>query len=620
MYRVFFLTIICMACNSSGRKGKQPAAGTLVSFFKDQVNPLLHNLETTAAKRKLDSILPVIKERDNYVEMCSWLRCMAVAFQLEKKPDSARYYVDRSLQLAMEKDTTERQILAGKIQTAAILNDSRSLDSALRYAREAYFLAKRIDTPGLPFICMKLYDIYEKIGDLPMQKKYLFEGFNRSTSPKHKTVFATNISAYYDRVNQVDSALIFFQALMKDTSFSNPYYDAVRYESLGALLSKNGSLNEGLQYQLKGMLISRALNELNAQSYYNIAATYRKLVQYHKDENLLDTALRLAAGENNPALQKKIWQAKAENLTFQRKPWQAYAALDSAFAYYQKEVDLSIIAQARELEAKYSLLEKDNQIKTLAITNQENERARERQKNAIVRITGVATIIGVFVFGVWSGKQKRRKIREENLRQQLLRGQIDSHFLYSSVSGLHQLIKKGNTEGATEFVQRLTRLFRLSLENARQPFVPLKHELDALANYLALQQSLYDGKFDYAISVEGISDQEAVLIPPMLLQPFAENAILHGFNGQKEKGQINISIQKDPKGLYCVIEDNGMGFKGAEDQSHKRSLSTIINRERLEILRRQTKTPAQLKITDKKAEMGEAGVRVELVVPYQMER
>src|SRR5687767_14331864 len=186
MYRIFVLTIICMACNSSDKRGLQPASMGLLPFFKDEVNPLLQNREVTAAKRKLDSILPVVKKRDNYVEMCSWLRCMAVVYQLDKKPDSARQYVDQSFQLAIEKDTTERQILAGKIQTADIMADQYSLDSALHYAREAHFLAKRIDTPGLPFICMKLYDIYEKIGDLPMQKKYLFEGFMRSTSPKHK--------------------------------------------------------------------------------------------------------------------------------------------------------------------------------------------------------------------------------------------------------------------------------------------------------------------------------------------------------------------------------------------------------------------------------------------------
>lgn len=618
MYRIFILVVICMACNLSGKRNQQPSSYYLMSFLKDKVNPLLQNLESKEAKRKLDSILPFIKNSGNYVEMCSWLRCMAVVNQIENKLDSARYYVDESLELAIEKDSTGKQILAGKIQTAAVLRECKSLDSALRYALEAYYLAKKIDTPGLPFICLKLYDIYEKIGDLNMQKKYLFEGFNCSTSPKHKTVFATNISNYYDRVNEVDSALIFFQALMKDSTFSNPYYNAVRYENLGTLLSKKGLLIKGLHYQLKGMQISRELDELNAQSYFNVASTYRKLAQYKKDENLLDTALSFVSNEKNWALHKKIWAAKSENFALQKKPWQAYSAMDSAFEYYQKEVDSSIIKQARELEAKYSLLEKDNQIKSLALINQASEKTRERQRRAMVRIICGATILGLFFFWMWRRKHLKRKIREESLRQQLLRGQIDSHFLFSSVSGLQRLIRKENIEGATAFVQRLAHLFRLSLENARQPFVALKNELDALASYLTLQQSLYDNQFEYHIEVKDIADEEVILVPPMLLQPFIENAIVHGFVGQKEKGQITIIIQKTSKTLYCVIEDNGRGFQGIEDQYQKRPLSTIINKERLAILSRQTKTPAKLDIIDKKATTGQAGIRVELIFPYQM--
>ena len=620
MYRIFVLTIICMACNRSGKRSQQPEADSLLFFLKQRVNPLLQNLETREAKRKLDSILPLIKEKDNYVDMCSWLRCMAVAYQLENKPDSARLYVDRALHLALEKDTTQRQILAGKIQTADIMGDQHLLDSALRYGREAYFIAQKIDTPGLPLICLNLYNIYEKIGDLPMQKKYLFEGFTRSTSPKHKTVFATNISEYYDKLNEVDSALIFFQVLMRDSSFSNPYYDAVRHESLGALLSKKGFLKEGLHYQLKGMEISRQLGELNAKAYFNVAATYRKLGEFKKGSALLDTALSFVLQEKNPALQKKIWKAKAENLALQKKFEPAYAALDSAFGYYQKEVDSSIIGQARELEAKYSLLEKDNQIKSLALSHQVSERTRERQRRAIVRIISGAAILGLLLVWIWRRKHYKRLIREESLRQQLLRGQIESHFLYSSVSGLQRLIKKGNIEGATEFIQRLARLFRLSLENARQPFVPLKNELEALEGYLQLQQNIFSDQFDYRIDVEDVPDQEEILIPPMLLQPFAENAILHGFAGQKEKGQINIYIKKNHKALYCIIEDNGRGFQGAECNNYqKRPLSTVINQERLQLLSRQTRTVAKLTVVDKKATAGEPGVRVELILPYQTE-
>jgi hypothetical protein len=125
------------------------------------------------------------------------------------------------------------------------------------------------------------------------------------------------------------------------------------------------------------------------------------------------------------------------------------------------------------------------------------------------------------------------------------------------------------------------------------------------------------GQFDYQIEVEGVAYQEDMLIPPMLLQPFTENAILHGFTGQKEKGQIRIRIQKNHKALHCIIEDNGRGFQGAETNPyHKRPLSTLINQERLAILSRQTKTVAQLTIVDKKATGGEPGVRVELILPY----
>ena len=619
MYRFILPLLLYVACTPTPENNTRLPSDSLLPFLIKTVNPLLQNREATEARKKLDSIWPIIEKKGDYVDLCSWLRCAAVTYQIENKLDSARLYVDRSLQLAMEKDTTQRQILAGKIQTADIMSEQHSLDSALRYAHQAYFLAQQIDTPGLPFICLKLYNIYEKIGDLPMQKKYLFEGFNRSTSPKHKTVFATNISEYYDKVNEVDSALLFFQALLRDNNFTNPYYDAVRYETLGMLLSKKGQAKEGLVYQLKGLEINRGLNEGNAQSYFNIAMTYRKLGDLTKEENWLDTALIVASAEGDAALQKKIWHASAQNFALQNKFQHAYSAMDSAFGYYQKEVETSIIVRAKELETQYGLLEKDNQIKSLALANQAGEKMRERQRTAMVRIGCGAAILGLLLVWLWRRKHYKRLIREESLRQQLLRGQIESHFLFSSVTSLQRLIRKGNTDEATQFVKRLARLFQLSLENARHPFVPLKNELEALRDYLQLQQTLFNDQFDYEIKVEGISDQEKILIPPMLLQPFAENAILHGFTDQKEKGRITICIKKTHSALHCMIEDNGRGFQGGEINSHKRPLSTVINQERLAILSRQTKTVAQLTIVDKKAMEEGPGVRVELVLPYQLE-
>jgi LytS/YehU family sensor histidine kinase len=288
--------------------------------------------------------------------------------------------------------------------------------------------------------------------------------------------------------------------------------------------------------------------------------------------------------------------------------------------YFQKEVETSIIVQAKELETQYGLLEKDNQIKSLALANQAGEEMRERQRRTMVHIGYGIIILSLLVYWLWRRKHFKRLIREESLRQQLLRGQIESHFLSNSVLSLQRLMDKGNTNEATEFVEQLGKLFRLSLENARQPFVPLKNELEALVCYLQLQQTSFEDHFDYAIEVEGVSDQAMILIPPMLLQPFAENAIFHGFNDQEEKGRINIHMKKTHSALHCIIEDNGRGFQEVEITGHpKRSLSTIINQERLAILSRQTKTNAQLTVVDKKATVGERGVRVELILPYQLE-
>ena len=77
MYRLQILVIFCVACHSTGTDSKKPGPDSL-AFLKNSINPLLQDLETTAAKKKLDSLLPAIKKRDNYIEMCSWLRCMAV--------------------------------------------------------------------------------------------------------------------------------------------------------------------------------------------------------------------------------------------------------------------------------------------------------------------------------------------------------------------------------------------------------------------------------------------------------------------------------------------------------------------------------------------------------------
>jgi hypothetical protein len=131
MYRSILIIFFLIACDSAVQRNSRPVSDSMVTYLKDSINPLFHNLELTKAKKKLDSILPIVRESNNYIDMCSWLRCMTVAYTLENKYDSARIFADRALKLALEKDTTQRQILGGKIQLAEVLSGQKSFDTAL---------------------------------------------------------------------------------------------------------------------------------------------------------------------------------------------------------------------------------------------------------------------------------------------------------------------------------------------------------------------------------------------------------------------------------------------------------------------------------------------------------
>jgi LytS/YehU family sensor histidine kinase len=156
----------------------------------------------------------------------------------------------------------------------------------------------------------------------------------------------------------------------------------------------------------------------------------------------------------------------------------------------------------------------------------------------------------------------------------------------------------------------------LILENARESFVILDNELAVLESYLSLQAMYHEGKFDYDIDVDSSIQKDHVQIPPMLLQPFVENAIQHGFQHTSHQGKLSIQIVKLPNALYCRIEDNGGGIQASKETITKRIHAIDITLERLKILGKQTKMPAKLTVVDKKSRNEGDGVRVEMEIPY----
>lgn len=231
----------------------------------------------------------------------------------------------------------------------------------------------------------------------------------------------------------------------------------------------------------------------------------------------------------------------------------------------------------------------------------------------------------IILLSIYFQRNKQFKLRENHLKleQRLLRLQMNPHFLFNSLTAIQSFIFKNNPKEAGKYLSKFAKLMRLFLQNSREEFICLNREIDTLNYYMELQQLRFNNSFDYNITVSKNIDINLVKIPPMMTQPFIENAIEHGFKNIDYKGNINIDFNLRNSDMQISIQDNGWGIENIElkenlQKKHK-SLATIITNERLKSFSNKKSSYSlqiiDLKdITDKKS-----GTKIVLNVPYKIE-
>ncbi len=211
-------------------------------------------------------------------------------------------------------------------------------------------------------------------------------------------------------------------------------------------------------------------------------------------------------------------------------------------------------------------------------------------------------LLGFFVFGLsiawlvysWRKKVWRERDRKKHelevlslklseLEQKSLRLQMNPHFLFNCLNSIKGLIAEGKAREARLNLTRFARLMRSTLDHSRLSHIPLNQELDSLRSYLELEQMSHEGKFDFHINAP--EESIDMLVPPMLVQPFVENALIHGVL-PKGDGEVSVSFLLEGGLLKCVVEDNGVGREKAMEKKSKdhQSSGLAITQERLRLL------------------------------------
>lgn len=616
MYRLFLASLIIISCTQSQKNSNPlPQADSLQKFIKKTTEIYFDAGDTISVKKFLDSLHPAIQKINDPNLTSVWLQYKQLQHNASKNYDSATFYMNKALALSHRKNAPLKEVLSIQVDLLDLLKDQKKFDSALKVGNEAYYLAKQIDTSKLAMICFRLSQIHAALENFPAMRRFLMEGFARAKTPSLVSAFANNIAYYYDRYGQTDSAIYFFKKAQKEFPFQTKKLQAILNENIGILLIRKGNLEGALPYLLSAMNSKRESGEVDLESMLNLSSLYAQLKQFGKAQLYIDSALSLAVKANNLNLQKEAWHNKAYAYRDEGKYREAYAAMDSAYMHYHEEVDSSLRQYANDLETKYAVKEKDNQINSLNITNQANLRIRKQQRITIITIIIGVALLSFVAFLLYRRRQTQMLLRETSLKQQLLRAQMDPHFVFNSLGLLQNLIRTGEAEKAIGYLNNLAKLMRFNFENASESQVILKNEIDALENYLKLQELYRPGLFTYTINVyEGYEDDE-VYIPPMLLQPFVENSIQHGFSKLNIGGKLLVAIERRQSTLFCVIDDNGIGT--AQSPKFSKGRSTELNYERLSILTKQTGIPAKLSIIDKKSRNNESGTRVEIEIPFR---
>ena len=319
--------------------------------------------------------------------------------------------------------------------------------------------------------------------------------------------------------------------------------------------------------------------------------------------------------------------------------------------------------QQQQKDAQLALLDKDNEVKDQQILLREQdlkeqELLREKSQSQLILLDNenklkdqrlkqqafirnalfggllLFILLGVFAFRNLSLKRKNEKLaikknqaelqqKVAELEMQALRAQMNPHFIFNCLNSINRFIFKNETKEASDYLTRFSRLIRMVLLHSQKKLVPLEDELEMLKLYLDMERLRFKNAFDYHITTTNAIENSSVFIPPLLLQPFCENAIWHGLMHKDGQGHLNIELSETRGILYCSITDDGVGREKADEYKSKsaekeKSLGLKITKERLSLLNQGTTGGTYYEIEDVKNEQGGiAGTKVQLKIKYK---
>jgi tetratricopeptide (TPR) repeat protein len=439
----------------------------------------------------------------------------------------------------------------------------------------------------------------------------------------------TNIANIYLKQKSLDKASEYY-TLAKKALEKNP-----NPRALGEWYN-----NMGLYFKEKNQAAEAVLSWKNAittftsiDDKFGLGDTYIFLSQFYLEKNQLDEALLntnkalFLSTEINVLEQKAVSEkllsdiyVKKGNSNLALEHFQKYSVAKDSLTN-EENIRKSVEASMNyEFEKKELLQKEENDKRELVL--------KEEAKSSKLKLI-FGALIALLVFGIGFLIYNRAQLKKTltlqkelaEYEQKALHLQMNPHFVFNCLGSISSFIVQNGTDSAIKYLSKFSKLMRLTLEYSKESLIPIDKEIESLQNYLELEQLRFNHKFNFNIR-KSPEIEDDVALPPLIIQPFVENAIIHGVIPKKEMGNITIDFSINEDSLICTILDDGIGINQSKLNkensvlAHKSMALDIITK-RLEMIASSTSKKATIEIEELTEENKITGTKVVLQLPLQ---
>jgi tetratricopeptide (TPR) repeat protein len=375
---------------------------------------------------------------------------------------------------------------------------------------------------------------------------------------------------------------------------ANSFRDQKRYDDEIAIR------NQAIEYNLE-------TKNLGAVSKDKVEISKSLELKGSRSEALkeLIEAVAIADSIDNPQEQANAYLSLAD---LYEKNGQTNNAL-GAYRRYSEAVNEINERTAFDMQQRALLITKQSDIeelsKSLYIDRSEDNAQKaviSKQQFVIYGLIAVVLIMGVAATSIQRSAQASRKANQL-LALKSLRSQMNPHFIFNALNSVNHFIAQQDERTANKFLSEFSQLMRLVLEYSQEDFITLQKEQEILSLYMKLEHYRFRDKFEYEIDIDESINAESILVPPMLIQPYLENAVWHGLRYRDSVGFLKMSMVQKNDSLIVTITDNGIGRKKSAElktENQKKHKSTGLKniKERLTILNNVYKKHYEVNVSD----------------------